>query len=234
MVKLIEHAPEGVHLNVLNYLNEHPRGFVLDAPCGQGAISQDLEKMGFKAFLGDIERNNILYRNGRSVQLNLNAFLPFKNQIFDYLICIEGIEHLENPHHLVREFARVLKEGGHLIITTPNVMTIKSRWRFLFYSYLDYFRYFGPIPSYEKHQIHEYDHQHINPLFYEEIKFILTKYGFRIRTILTNRMVKKRICGFSIIKRLILYQTKKKFPDDPNYLSDILLEGEILIIVAQK
>jgi ubiquinone/menaquinone biosynthesis C-methylase UbiE len=159
---------------------------------------------------------------------------PFKEKTFDYGVCIEGVEHIENPYGLVREFARVIKKGGYLVITTPNVMTIKSRLRFLFYSYLDYFRYFGPIPSEERHRIEGHEHQHLNPLFYPEIKFILQKYGFAIERIETNRMVKRWRLLFPLIKWFTKHKTRKKFPKDPFYVSDMILEGEVLIVTAKK
>lgn len=234
MKELIQYAQEGVHSKVLNFMKESIKGKVLDIPAGQGALSSKLEEMGFKAFLGDIQRENLLYHNGRCVQMDLNYLLPFKNQIFDYVVCIEGIEHIENPHLLIHECARVLKKDGILILSTPNVMTIKSRWRFLFYSYLDYFRYFGPVPPSERHQIQEYDHQHINPLFYGELKWILEKEGLRIKKIETNRLVRKKWIIYPLVKWIVRYKTKRKFPEEPVYISDNLLGGEILILFAQK
>jgi 2-polyprenyl-3-methyl-5-hydroxy-6-metoxy-1,4-benzoquinol methylase len=151
MADLKKYSSEGIHEKVLGRLEGFPRGSVLDVPTGQGAISKELEKLGFKVFLGDIARQNIFYKNGRCIQIDMEKSFPFKEKTFDYGVCIEGVEHIENPYGLVREFARVIKKGGYLVITTPNVMTIKSRLRFLFYSYLDYFRYFGPIPSEERH-----------------------------------------------------------------------------------
>jgi SAM-dependent methyltransferase len=233
MEDLKKYSSEGVHEKVLGCLGGLPRGFVLDVPSGQGVISKELEELGYKVFLGDIARQNILYKNGRCVQIDMEKPFPFKEKTFDYGVCVEGIEHIENPFGLVREFARVIKNGGYLIITTPNVMTIKSRLRFLFYSYLDYFRYFGPPPLEERHKIKEYEHQHLNPVFYGEMKFVLEKYGFKIEKVETNRMVRKWNIIFPLIKWLIKYKTRKKFPKDPLFVSDVILEGEDLIFIAK-
>ncbi len=234
MAELREYTPGGVHEKVLGYIKNLPRGWVLDTPSGQGNLSRELERLGFKVFLGDISRENVLYRNGRQIQLDLNQCFPFKEDVLDYAICVEGIEHIENPHHLVREFSRLVKRGGSLILTTPNVMTIKSRLRFLFYSYLDYFKFFGPLPPEARYRIEEHEHQHINPLFYPEIKFILEKYGFNIERVETNRRVKKWKMIFPVVKYFIKFKTKKKFPTEPFFLSDTILEGEDLIFVAKK
>jgi SAM-dependent methyltransferase len=233
MGPLKRYSTDGVHERVLECMDGLPRGLVLDAPSGMGALSKDLEKLGFKVVLGDIERKNIFYQNGRCIQLDLNVSFPFKDDIFDYVFCVEGIEHIENPHLLIREFARVVKRGGSLIVSTPNVMTIKSRLRFLFYSYLDFFRYFGPLPLEEKHKIDEYEHQHLNPVSYSEMKFILERYGFKIEKVETNRKVRKWNIIFPLIKWFVKYKTRKKFPRDPLFVSDVILEGEDLIFIAK-
>jgi len=234
MEELREYTAGGVHDKVLECVKDFPKGCVLDAPSGQGKLSRELEGLGFKVFLGDIARGNILYKNGRQIQFDLNWFLPLKEGVLDYAICVEGVEHIENPHHLVREFSRLVKRGGFLILTTPNVMTIKSRLRFLFYSYLDYFKFFGPLPPEARYRIEEHEHQHVNPLFYPEIKFILEKYGFKIERVETNRMVRKWKMVFPLIKYFIKFKTEKKFPKEPFFLSDTILEGEALIFVARK
>ena len=235
MQELKEYASEGVHDAVVSCMETMDRGLTLDVPAGQGRLSREFERLGFKVFSGDLERSNILYKTGRNVQLNLNNPLPFKDGTFDYVVCIEGIEHLEAPHSLIRGFSRVLKEGGRLIISTPNVMTIKSRIRFLFCSHLDYFRYFGPLPDHARYRIEEHEHLHINPISYSEMRYLLETCGFRLEDIRTNRLVRKR--GFflhPLLKKLIRYKTRKRLPWDSFYLNDTLLEGDDLIFVAKK
>jgi 2-polyprenyl-3-methyl-5-hydroxy-6-metoxy-1,4-benzoquinol methylase len=39
-------------------------------------------------------------------QGNLDAELPFGDRSFDYVTCLEGLEHIENPQQAMREFAR--------------------------------------------------------------------------------------------------------------------------------
>jgi hypothetical protein len=86
----------------------------------------------------------------------------------------------------------------------------------------------------ERHRIEEYDHQHLNPLFYGEMKYVLEKHGFEIENVATNRYVKKRKFIHPLLKRIIRKKTKKKYKNEPFYLSDLLLEGEILIFVARR
>jgi 2-polyprenyl-3-methyl-5-hydroxy-6-metoxy-1,4-benzoquinol methylase len=77
MEDLARYSAENVHNKVLDCMKAFKRGVTLDAPSGQGALAKDLERLGFKVFPGDIERKNILYKNGRCTQLDLNGPLPF-------------------------------------------------------------------------------------------------------------------------------------------------------------
>jgi 2-polyprenyl-3-methyl-5-hydroxy-6-metoxy-1,4-benzoquinol methylase len=58
---------------------------------------------------------------------NLNNSLPYSDNSFDAVVCLEVIEHLENPRHFVREIARILKGNGRCLITTPNQISLYSR-----------------------------------------------------------------------------------------------------------
>lgn len=236
MEELKRFIAKGVHEKVLDCMGGFKRGVVLDAPSGQGALSKDLEKLGFEVFPGDIEGKNIRYRNSRCIQLDLNKPLPFKDGSFDYITCVAGIEHLENPHHLIKEFSRLIKKEGYLVITTPNVMAIKSRMKFLLYSHFDLFKYFGPLPPSQRRKLKDFnlgfDFQHINPIFYTEMKFILEKYGFKIDRIEANRMVRKWMI-YPLLKWVIKHKTKKKLQEDPLLISDTILEGEHLIFISK-
>jgi len=46
--------------------------------------------------------------------------IPFKDKSFDIVTSIEVIEHVSNPDVALNELARVLKDDGTLILTTPN------------------------------------------------------------------------------------------------------------------
>src|SRR5439155_19872567 len=75
----------------------------------------------------------------KSARLDLNASWPYPSGSLDYLVSIEAVEHLENPWHYVKEARRVLKDHGKLFLTTPNILTIKSRLSYLINGYPNYF-----------------------------------------------------------------------------------------------
>jgi len=61
---------------------------------------------------------------------DLNQSLPYADNSFDYLICLEGIEHTENPSNTILEFQRIFRKGGKIFISTPNFLNIELRIRF--------------------------------------------------------------------------------------------------------
>lgn len=65
--------------------------------------------------------------------------IPVENESFDAIMCIEVLEHVPRPIDAIREFARILRPGGNLVITTP----VASLTHFApFYFYNGYSRYF--------------------------------------------------------------------------------------------
>jgi SAM-dependent methyltransferase len=53
--------------------------------------------------------------------------LPFKDNKFDLIICTEVIEHLLWPQSILKEFHRILNNGGILILSVPNVVSLTYR-----------------------------------------------------------------------------------------------------------
>ncbi|MEM3617009.1 MAG: class I SAM-dependent methyltransferase [Conexivisphaerales archaeon] len=48
-------------------------------------------------------------------------FLAFKASVFDKIVCFEVLEHLDSPIKALKEFKRVLKTNGKIIISVPNI-----------------------------------------------------------------------------------------------------------------
>ena len=90
--------------------------------------------------------------------LNIES-LPFADASFDLVTCTEVIEHLEHYRQTLREMHRVLKPAGRLVVTTPNILNLKSRIRFLIFGF---YNLFGPLHTLESN-LHDTG-GHINPV----------------------------------------------------------------------
>lgn len=86
--------------------------------------------------------------------------IPHPDGAFDLVTCTEVCEHLENFRHAIREAARVLAPGGLLVASTPNVLSMKSRWAFLTRGF---WTYFDPLPLKDDPRIYP-GQRHISPI----------------------------------------------------------------------
>ena len=100
---------------------------VLDLPAGYGLLTDALRGMGHEVASGDINRERPDYH-----YVDMAASLPFGDASFDAALCLEGVEHLVDPTAFIAEISRVIRPGGHIVLSTPNVMNFYSRLHFLF------------------------------------------------------------------------------------------------------
>ena len=55
---------------------------------------------------------------------------PYPDEHFSTVLCCELIEHLaEDPMHMMAEINRILRPGGHLVLTTPNIASLRAHRR---------------------------------------------------------------------------------------------------------
>ena len=86
---------------------------VLDLGAGTGAWANRLVAAGYKVTA--LERADCGYAGSAPLvegDLNENFAEPFRSERFDLVTCIEVIEHVENPRHLLRTACRLLAPGA--------------------------------------------------------------------------------------------------------------------------
>lgn len=83
--------------------------------------------------LGRIDHRSVTNAEGETFQCEIDHFdaekdvFPYPDGHFATVICGELIEHLfEDPMHLMSEVNRILKPGGHLVLTTPNIAALRG------------------------------------------------------------------------------------------------------------
>ncbi len=129
-------------LKAVRRLPGHPRLRVLDLSAGRGEIAAALAADGctvrgthFRADdykLADsgapIHTGDVTIDPG----VDLLRPLPYADASFDLVVLCEVAEHLPTEIPVVAEIGRVLTPGGHLVLSTPNVARLHSRWHFFF------------------------------------------------------------------------------------------------------
>ncbi len=106
-------------------------GRLLDVPAGAGGYSKQLGQLGYRVVSMDLLPPAHRARPLSWVRADANQPFPFAAASFDYVLSREGIEHLENQVGFIRECARVLRPGGTIAITTPNLMHLSARVSYL-------------------------------------------------------------------------------------------------------
>ncbi len=130
---------------VAGYHAQRPIKKHLDVGSGRGQLIKAMkDRFGVESSACDYT-DTLMQLAGQKVDVaNLNhEGLPYADNTFDLVTATEVIEHLEHYRETVREFYRILKPGGVCILSTPNILNIKSRMRFLTSGY---WNLFGPLP----------------------------------------------------------------------------------------
>jgi len=236
-------AHEAIHDTVLSILKGLTRGVLLDVPAGEGALAARLIDEGFEVRCCDLYPEIFRLENVEIRRGNLDAELPYSEGSFDYVICLEGLEHIENPQQAMREFARVLKPGGHLIVSVPNILNIEERLKWLLYGYTSHFK---PISRAASERLaNEYDGRveiaaHVNPIGYSELRHILEKNRFEIMSLHRDKPKSNAwaywplVMTIRLIARLTPTQKRAERWTDELASREVLLGGNTLIVHAVR
>lgn len=148
--------------------------------------------------------------------------MPLENESIDVILCTEVFEHLKNPVLAIKEFSRVLKSGGQLILTAPFCCLTHMA---------PYFYYNGFSEYWYKEHLTDYN--------FKVLEF--TRYGnyFKYLSQELNRVtsVAERYCDYSLNdeEKMSLFRTMelmKKLSDRDTNSDETLCFGNML--VAEK
>jgi SAM-dependent methyltransferase len=112
---------------------------VLEIACGRGGLACRLAALhparliaadfSITALAKGREFARSLGQPGISWSVSDLHAMPIKDQSFDTVVSCESIEHLEHPRTACKEFARILRPGGRLYLTTPNYLGLLGLYR---------------------------------------------------------------------------------------------------------
>lgn len=94
----------------------------LEIGCEKGVLSYFLRQKGGEWISTDIDQENVLVTK-TLVKKNVLYFkedvLPFLTSVFDCIVAIDTLEHIEDDQSFLHELYRILSEKGTLYITVP-------------------------------------------------------------------------------------------------------------------
>jgi ubiquinone/menaquinone biosynthesis C-methylase UbiE len=156
--------------------NSSSSGRILDIGSGNGTLVKLLNRLSPNLKPNCVDYTDTLLTD-KSIPLNVVDLniqtLPFEDNSFDFISCTEVIEHLENYRLVIREAFRVAKPNSLVVFTTPNVLNLNSRLRYLQFGFHSLF---GPIDVNREESFSTGGH--ITPVQYFYLAHSLVEAGF--------------------------------------------------------
>ncbi len=137
---------------------------------------------------GTTERRSAVSVDGEEFTCDVDLFdaerdcFPYPDGHFATVLCCELIEHLfEDPMHMLAEINRILRPGGHLVLTTPNIASLRSIYA-VFEGYHP-----GLFPQYIRpNHKGEIDPRHNREYTPREVRELLEDAGFELARLETG------------------------------------------------
>ncbi len=130
-VKLLKNAEKILFLQYINHRRKS-----LDIGCGSGKNSFLLSQRGVKTIGLDIStRTTLLAKGVNNKQICFTVgdveYLPFKNQSFDFILCLGVLGHLPSRQSRIRaikEINRIAKKGSLVFISFWNIFSPRTNF----------------------------------------------------------------------------------------------------------
>lgn len=173
----------GYMTKVYHEINKSPvKQDILDIPAGNGLLSEKLSKDGHNVVCADINSERTDY-----VYADMESTLPFEDQSFDTIMCLEGIEHVIEPSRLVSELCRISRSDSRIIVSLPNIHNLYSRLQFLLTG-----TFFQFEPYANQYILNEkIDRGHISSLSVVQLKYLFACNGAKLKAISGDKFKRK-------------------------------------------
>jgi SAM-dependent methyltransferase len=124
------HAAPGVHEYAVELVRAAlpDGGRVLEVGAGCGALTLRLRDAGFDVVPTDLDPPHDWIAR---LDLDAPEWTEQTRGPFDMVVCVETLEHTENPRQVLRSIRSVLRPGDKLLVSTPNITHPHSRLKML-------------------------------------------------------------------------------------------------------
>ena len=166
----------------------------------------------------------VVARDGEEFECRIDLFnaekdvFPYPDDYFSAVLCGEVLEHLEqDPVHMLNEIYRILKRGGTLLLTTPNVVSLRAVGEVL------QGRHPASYTRYQRRRLGDTASGHAREYTPEEIRLLLASCGFMVRHIESGPYSNRKAEGEQPIADLL---AKMNLPTT--------LRGDCILAVGSK
>ena len=131
---LFKAIPDKKTNDILDFLTKNNiKGRLLDVGCSSGEFLYHAKKRGFDPYGVELNKRtaDIAIQNGLNVFNGLLTDIKYKYDFFDVIFLGDIIEHVLSPRDFVLECKRILKPQGLILISTPNLDCLWSKFTFL-------------------------------------------------------------------------------------------------------
>ena len=120
---------------------------ILDLGCGNGSISYLLWYLGADVCSVDISKQALFgtkslgktgYSGSRFTSMLCQGDatnLPFKDEAFDLVFCIETLEHIKDDQKAIKQIEKVAKSGGTVVLAVPYSSRADGAQNYRYYSF---------------------------------------------------------------------------------------------------
>jgi len=149
---------------------------LLDVGCSSGEFLYAAKKRGFDCY--GVELNHLTAKiaqaNGLNVKEGTLEEAHYADNFFNVIFLGDIIEHIKDPHALIVECRRILRDGGTLVVSTPNLDSFWAKATFKLYKWFK-FPWSVLTPPHHLFQFNEHNLKR----FLKDNKFTPTTVWFR-------------------------------------------------------
>jgi 2-polyprenyl-3-methyl-5-hydroxy-6-metoxy-1,4-benzoquinol methylase len=210
---------KNTHETVASLLPSDLHAKILDIPCGAGPFLLRLSDLGYQDIVGVDIRNVLEVDKSQFVMGDMTKALDIEDSSVDTVVCIDGIEHIDTQAGFVKEISRILKNGGHFIISTPNTSAIRSRWRYFWTGHHN--KCNAPLDENSPNPLH-----HISMISLPELRYLLHTNGLQIEEIRANQ-IKGVSWIFALFYPLVMLMTFMSYRKEARRSGNSALNAEV-------
>lgn len=218
---------------------------VIDIPAGNGATTEILMEAGADVEPFDLFPEYFMLKNIECKRADITDGIPVPDEYADWVTCQEGIEHFSDQLRTFKEFNRVLKKNGRLLLTTPSYSNLSAKFSYLLFE-SETHKQMPPneiddIWMSDKSLSNELYHGHIFLIGLQKLRILAKLSGFRITEIRYMRLSKGSLLLFPFFYPLIwisswfrYFRNLKKHPDIPVHTKKEVYREQLRINISVK